>query len=70
VLRMLDELEATTTHAGELKEMIEEITADDRDGRRRDGMLGAISLGGRAKTLKEGMAHCRADEYPKQHVRA
>ncbi len=53
VSRMLDELEATTTHAGELEEMIEEITADDRDGRRRDGMLGAISLGGRAKTLKE-----------------
>jgi hypothetical protein len=41
VSRMLDELEATTTHAGELEEMIEEITADDRDGRRG------------AKTLKE-----------------
>jgi len=53
VSRMLDELDATTTHAGKLEEMIEEITAKDRDGRRRDGMLGAISLGGRAKTLKE-----------------
>ena len=53
VSRMLDELDATTTHAGKLEEMIEEITAEDRDGRRRDGMLGAISLGGRAKTLKE-----------------
>ena len=51
--RMLDELDATTTHQGELEEMIEDVTADDRDGKRRDAMLGAISLGGRAKTLKE-----------------
>ena len=51
--RMLDELDATTTHAGELEEMIETETADDRDGKRRDAMLGAISLSGRAKTLKE-----------------
>lgn len=51
--RMLDELDATTTHQGELEEMIEAETTGDRDGRRRDGMLGAISLGGRAKTLKE-----------------
>jgi len=53
VNRMLDELDATTTHAGELEELIELETEDDRDGRQRDGMLGAISLGGRAKTLKE-----------------
>ncbi len=51
--RMLDELDATTTHQGELEDLIEAETAGDRDGRRRDGMLGAISLGGRAKTLKE-----------------
>jgi transposase-like protein len=51
--RMLDELDATTTHQGELEEMIEDATADDRDSKRRDAMLGAISLGGRAKTLKE-----------------
>ena len=51
--RMLDELDATTTHAGELEELIELETADDRSSQRRDGMLGAISLGGRAKTLKE-----------------
>lgn len=51
--RMLDELDATTTHQGELKEMIEDVTADDRDSKRRDAMMGAISLGGRAKTLKE-----------------
>lgn len=53
VARMLDELDATTAHAGELEELIEFETVQDRDGRRRDGMLGAISLGGRAKTLKE-----------------
>jgi hypothetical protein len=53
VARMLDELDATTTHQGELEELIELETADDREGRRREGMLGAISLAGRAKTLKE-----------------
>lgn len=53
VARMLDELDATTTHQGELEEMIEDLTATDESDRRRDGMLGAISLAGRAKTLKE-----------------
>jgi len=53
VARMMDELDATTTHLGELEEMIEELTANDRESRRRDGMLAAISLTGRAKTLKE-----------------
>lgn len=53
VARMLDELDATTTHVGVLEEMIEAETADDRNNQRRDSMLGAISLGGRAKTLKE-----------------
>lgn len=53
VARMLDELDATTTHARELEELIELETADDRNTQRRDGMLGAISLSGRAKTLKE-----------------
>jgi hypothetical protein len=53
VARMLDELDATTTHQGELEEMIEVETADDRSALRRDGMLAAISLTGRAKTLKE-----------------
>ncbi|WP_277969295.1 hypothetical protein [Sphingomonas echinoides] len=50
---MLDELDATTAHIGELEEMIEDLTAGDRDGRRHDGMMSAISLSGRAKTLKE-----------------
>jgi transposase-like protein len=53
VARMLDELDATTTHQGELEELIEAATEGDRDSRRRDGMLGAISLAARAKTLKE-----------------
>lgn len=53
ISRMLDELDATTAHAGELEELIELETNDDRDSRRRDGMLSAISLGVRAKTLKE-----------------
>lgn len=51
--RMLDELDATTTHAGELEELIEAECEGDRDPKRRDGMLGAVSLGARAKTLKE-----------------
>jgi len=53
VARMLDELDATTTHQGKLEEMIEDATSGDREARRRDGMLAAISLTGRAKTLKE-----------------
>ena len=53
VARMLDELDATTTHQGKLEEMIEDETSGDREARRRDGMLAAISLTGRAKTLKE-----------------
>ena len=53
VARMLDELDATTTHQGKLEEMIDDETSGDREARRRDGMLAAISLTGRAKTLKE-----------------
>lgn len=51
--RMLDELDATTSHIGELEEAICDATADDQSSRRQDAMLGAISLGSRAKTLKE-----------------
>jgi hypothetical protein len=53
VARMLDELDATTTHQGELEDAICAETDDDENDRRRDGMMAAISLGGRAKTLKE-----------------
>lgn len=50
--RMLDELDAVTSHAGELEQLIEVETADDKDGRRRAAMLKAISLPARSMTLK------------------
>ena len=53
VRRMLDELDTVTAHAGELEDMIVGETAGDETDKRRDGMLGAVSLPGRAKTLKE-----------------
>lgn len=49
IVRMLDELDAVTTHAGQLEEM---ITAEVDDPRRRAAMMKAVSLGGRADTLK------------------
>ncbi|MBY6265561.1 hypothetical protein EI613_27105 [Azospirillum sp. 412522] len=50
--RMLDELDTVTSHVGELEQLIEVETADDRDGRRRAAMLKAISLPARSMTLK------------------
>lgn len=50
--RLLDELEAVTSHVGELERLIEVETADDKDGRRRAAMLKAISLPARSMTLK------------------
>jgi hypothetical protein len=52
-LRMLDELGATTSLQGELEDMILEETAGEKDGRRRMGMLRAVDLPNRAKTLKD-----------------
>lgn len=52
VARMLDEIDATTSHIGELEEAIEVECADDRSDRRRDAMLKAISVKSRADTLK------------------
>lgn len=52
VRRMLDELDATTSHIGELEELIEAETAGDKDGRRRAGMLKAISLATRSNSLR------------------
>jgi hypothetical protein len=40
VARMLDELDATTTHQGKLEEMIEDETSDDREARRRENAEG------------------------------
>lgn len=50
--RMLDELDTVTSHIGELEELIELETHDDRDDRRRAAMLKAVSLPVRANTLK------------------
>lgn len=52
VLRMLDELDATTSHVGEIEALIDAETAGDKDGRRRAAMLKAVSLPVRANTLR------------------
>lgn len=49
VFRLLDELDATTTHRTELEEMIE---AHEDDPRRKAAMLKAVSLPGRADVVK------------------
>lgn len=48
--RMLDELDAVTSLHGELEDM---ICTEESDPRRRQALLKAISLGERAKTLKD-----------------
>jgi hypothetical protein len=48
--RMMDELDAVTSLHGELEDM---ICAEESDSRRRQALLKAISLGERAKTLKD-----------------
>lgn len=50
--RLWGELDAVTTHVGELVELIEEETAEDRSPKRREAMFRAISLGSRAMTAK------------------
>ncbi len=50
--RMLDELDVTTSRRGELEDMIVAATDDDEDDARRDAMMRAVSLPGRANTLK------------------
>jgi hypothetical protein len=47
--RMVDELDAVTTHHGELEDM---ICSEESDPRRRRALLKALSLGERAMTLK------------------
>jgi hypothetical protein len=47
--RLLDELDSSTAHAGELEDM---ICAEESDPRRRQALLKAISTGERAMTLK------------------
>ena len=48
----MDELSSTTTHIGEIEELIDEETAHDKDGRRRYAMKQAVSLSTRAGILK------------------
>ncbi|WP_313760179.1 hypothetical protein [Rhizobium sp.] len=48
--RMMDELDAVTSLHGELEDM---ICAEESDSRRRQALLKSISLGERAKTLKD-----------------
>ncbi|MBN9448275.1 MAG: hypothetical protein J0I67_15400 [Bosea sp.] len=52
-LRLLDELDATTTHVGELEEMIEDETAGDKSPMRRNAMLKAVGLPSRAGVIKD-----------------
>jgi len=60
-LRLLDELDAITTHQGDLEDLIELETIDDEDGgRRRAAMLKAIGLPSRAAVLKQLLAATRA----------
>lgn len=51
-LRMLDELDATTTHRGELEAMIDMATDEGDGGKRRDALMQAVSLKQRAEVLK------------------
>jgi hypothetical protein len=48
--RLLDELDTVTANIGQLEDMIE---AEESDPRRRGALMKAISLGERAKTLKD-----------------
>lgn len=52
VSRLLDELNAITSHIGEIKQMIVDETANDRDGRRRYVMQQAINLSTRAGVMR------------------
>ncbi len=52
VSRMLDELDVVTSRRGELEDMIIAATDGDDEDARRDSMLRAVGLPGRANTLK------------------
>ena len=52
-LRLLDELDATTSHVGELEEAIEAETAGDKTGQRRAAMMKAVGLPSRAGVIKD-----------------
>ena len=65
-LRMLSELEATTTHVDELEEMISAETVGHQNGQRRHSMLQAISLPSRSMVGKNlaGMLKTLGDALP------
>lgn len=52
VMRMLDELDATTSRDGELEAMIVSATDSDDAGRQREALQQAVSLKGRSEVLK------------------
>lgn len=52
VVRMMDELEVTTSYIGEMEEQILVSTPGKNDGSRREAMMKAVSLSTRAGTLK------------------
>lgn len=52
VERLLDELDAMTSHLGELEDMIIDETRGDKDSRKRNAMLRAISHGTRTMAAK------------------
>jgi hypothetical protein len=52
VSRMMDELDTITSRRGELEDLIIEATDGDDDDAKRKSMMSAISLPGRANTLK------------------
>lgn len=52
VARMLEELDVVTSRRGELEELITDATDGDDDEARREAMLKAVSLPGRANTIK------------------
>ena len=52
-LRLLDELDATTTNVGQLQELIEEATAGDKTAQRRNAMMRAVELPSRAGVIKD-----------------
>ena len=51
-LRLLDELDATSSRLGELATFIDEATDSDESQRRTEALMKAISLPSRANTLK------------------
>lgn len=52
-LRLLDELDATTTHVGELEDLIVDETLGDTNSQRRNAMLKAVALPSRAGVIKD-----------------